>query len=76
MPRERRSRTWLRISGRALLAESRGAEGLEQLYEAAGLDLRSNDSEPRKAMLEAFEALGGADPAVIEYRRKLSILLC
>jgi len=62
--------------GRALLAESRGAEGLEQLYQAAKLDLRFNDSEPRKAMIEAFEALGGADPAVVDYRRKLSILLC
>ncbi len=62
--------------GRALLADSRGAEGLEQLYQAAKLDLRFNDSEPRKAMVEAFLALGEADPAVIEYRRKLSILLC
>lgn len=62
--------------GRALLAESRGADGLEQLYQAAKLDLRFNDSEPRKAMVEAFLALGEADPAVIDYRRKLSILLC
>ena len=61
--------------GRALLAESRGADGLEQLYQAARLDLRFNDSEPRKAMIEAFEALGG-DPVVNDYRRKLSILLC
>ncbi|MBL8860887.1 MAG: thioredoxin [Planctomycetes bacterium] len=61
--------------GRALLAEGRNAEGLEQLYQAAKLDLRYNDSEPRRALVEAFEALG-ADPAVVEYRRKLSILLC
>lgn len=61
--------------GRALLAEGRGADGLEQLYQGAKLDLRFNDSEPRKAMVEAFEALG-ADPAVNDYRRKLSILLC
>lgn len=61
--------------GRGLLADGKNADGLEQLYQAAKLDLRFNDSEPRKAMVEAFEALG-ADPAVIEYRRKLSILLC
>jgi putative thioredoxin len=61
--------------GRALLAEGRNAEGLEELYQGAKLDLRFNDSEPRKAMVEAFEALG-ADPAVVDYRRKLSILLC
>ena len=51
------------------------AEGLEELNQAAKLDLRFNDSEPRRAMVEAFEALG-ADPAVADYRRKLSILLC
>jgi putative thioredoxin len=62
--------------GRALLADGRGADGLEQLYQAAKLDLRFNDSEPRKAMVEAFQALGDADPAVVDYRRKLSILLC
>jgi len=62
--------------GRALLAESRTAEGLEELYQAAKLDVRFNESEPRKAMQEAFEALGPADPLVVDYRRKLSILLC
>jgi len=62
--------------GRALLAESRTAEGLEELYQAAKRDVRFNDSEPRKAMQEAFEALGPSDPLVVDYRRKLSILLC
>ncbi len=61
--------------GRGLLADGKNVDGLEQLYQAAKIDLRFNDSEPRKAMVEAFEALG-ADPAVAEYRRKLSILLC
>jgi putative thioredoxin len=62
--------------GRALLAAGRSQDGLAQLHEAAKRDLRFNDSEPRKALLAAFEALGDADPLVVEHRRKLSILLC
>ncbi len=62
--------------GRALLAEGRAADGLEQMYEGAKRDVRFNDSEPRKALQQAFEALGDADPLVTEYRRRLSILLC
>ena len=62
--------------GRALLAARRMQAGVEQLWEAARLDLRFNDGEPRKALLEAFEALGEESPLTREYRRKLSVLLC
>jgi putative thioredoxin len=63
--------------GRALIAAGRAADGLEQLYEGAKRDLRYNDSEPRKALIEAFEALSGAEPQLVaEYRRRLSVLLC
>jgi putative thioredoxin len=62
--------------GRALLAARRTEEGLEELYAAAQRDLGFNDGEPRKALLEAFEALGEAHPLTTEYRRRLSVLLC
>lgn len=62
--------------GRALLAAQRPEQGLEELMTAAKIDLRFNDSEPRKALLEAFDALGAATPLVNEYRRRLSVLLC
>ncbi len=62
--------------GRALVAANRHDEGLEHLYEAALLDLDHDDGAPRKALLEAFQALGPEDPRTLEYQQKLSILLC
>lgn len=62
--------------GRALLASQKHAEGLEELYQAALRDLKFNDGEPRKALIEAFEMLGASNPLTTEYRRRLSVLLC
>lgn len=63
--------------GRGLLAASRNEAGLDQLMEAAKLDLRFNDSEPRKALVEAFGALDSSEPKLVaEARRRLSVLLC
>jgi putative thioredoxin len=62
--------------GRALLAEQQTDEGLQMLLSAARLDLSFQDGEPRKALLQAFEALGESNPLVTKYRRELSLLLC
>jgi putative thioredoxin len=62
--------------GRALLAEQKTDEGLEMLLSAARRDLAFDDGAPRKALLEAFEALGDNNPLVTKYRRELSLLLC
>jgi len=62
--------------GKALVAASKHAEGLEQLLEAAKLDLGYQDGAPRKAMIEVFNLLGWADPLVLDYQRRLSMLLC
>jgi putative thioredoxin len=62
--------------GRALLAEQKTDEGLEMLLSAARRDLGFRDGEPRKALLEAFAALGDNNPLVTKYRRELSLLLC
>jgi len=62
--------------GKALVAASKHAEGLEQLLEAAKLDLTFEDGAPRKAMIEVFNLLGWADPLVLDYQRQLSMLLC
>jgi putative thioredoxin len=62
--------------GRALLAARRLEEALPELYEAARRNIGFQDGEPRKAMLDAFAALGDDHPCTQEYRRKLSVLLC
>lgn len=62
--------------GRALIASQQFGDGLEELYQAALIDLRYNDSEPRKALQQAFEMLGANHPLTNEYRRRLSVLLC
>jgi thioredoxin-like negative regulator of GroEL len=46
------------------------------LMSAARRDITFRDGEPRKALLQAFEALGEANPLVTQYRRQLSLLLC
>jgi putative thioredoxin len=62
--------------GKALLAEGKTEEGLEMLMSAARLDIKFEDGAPRKALLEAFTALGDTNPLVTKYRRELSLLLC
>ncbi len=62
--------------GKALVAASKHGEGLEQMLEAAKLDLAHDDGAPRKAMIEVFNLLGWSDPLVLDYQRRLSMLLC
>ena len=62
--------------GRALVAEQRYDEGLEQLLSAARLDLHLDGDAPRKALIEVFNLLGQSDPRVLEYQRRLMMLLC
>jgi len=61
--------------GKALVAAGRREEGLEQLWQAAQQDLHHDDDAPRKALIEAFTALGWEDPLTLEYQRRLSMLL-
>jgi putative thioredoxin len=61
--------------GKALLAAGQREEGLEQLWQAAQRDLHHDGDAPRKAMIEAFTALGWEDPLTLEYQRRLSMLL-
>jgi thioredoxin-like negative regulator of GroEL len=51
-------------------------DALPVLFEAAKRDVAFQGGEPRKALLEAFAALGEDHPLATEYRRKLSVLLC
>jgi putative thioredoxin len=62
--------------GKALVAAGRYEAGLEELLTAAKLDLRFEDGAPRKAMIEVFNLLGQSDPLVLEFQRRLSMLLC
>lgn len=62
--------------GKALVAQSRYDEGLEQLLTAAKLDLGFEDGASRKALIEVFNLLGQADPRTLEFQRRLSMLLC
>jgi putative thioredoxin len=62
--------------GKTLVAEQRYDDGLEQLLTAAKLDLKFEDGAPRKALIEVFNLLGQSDPRVLEYQRRLSMLLC
>jgi putative thioredoxin len=61
--------------GKALLAAGRREDGLEQLYQAAQQDLHHDGDAPRKALIEAFTALGWEEPLTLEYQRRLSMLL-
>jgi putative thioredoxin len=62
--------------GRALVAEGRTEEGLEELLSAAMRDLAFADGAARKAMLEVFQALGSEDPLTLGFQQRLSVLLC
>jgi putative thioredoxin len=61
---------------KGLVAAGRYEQGLEELLTAAKLDLRFDDGAPRKAMIEVFNLLGQGDPMVLEFQRRLSMLLC
>jgi len=61
--------------GRALVASSLHAQGLEQLLEAFRRDPQHGDGAARRAMLEAFDLLGSDHPLVKTYRGRLSMLL-
>ena len=62
--------------GKGLLAAGRTEEGLDRLYQACIVDVKFDGGAPRLALLEAFDALGPTNPLAVQYRRKLSILLC
>lgn len=62
--------------GKGLVAAGRYEQGLEELLTAAKLDLQFEDGAPRKAMIEVFNLLGQGDPMVLEFQRRLSMLLC
>lgn len=62
--------------GRGLIAASKYERGLEELLSAAKLDLTFDGGAPRKAMIEVFNLLGQSDPLVLEYQRRLMMLLC
>jgi putative thioredoxin len=62
--------------GRGLLAARRLEEAVAELFEAARLDRSFQGGEPKKALQDAFAALGEDHPLTKEYRRKLSVLLC
>jgi len=50
--------------------------GMEELLAAARLDLHFEDDAPRKALIEVFNLLGQSDPLVLDFQRRLSMLLC
>ncbi len=62
--------------GTGLVAAGRYELGLEELLTAAKLDLKFDDGAPRRAMIEVFNLLGQGDPMVLEFQRRLSMLLC
>jgi len=62
--------------GRALLAARSFEQALPELFEAARRDVGFQGGETKKALFDAFTTLGEEHPLTIEYRRKLSVLLC
>jgi len=62
--------------GKALVAAGENEAGLDELLEACMRDLHFEDDAPRKALLDVFAALGTADPLVVEFQQRLSVLLC
>jgi putative thioredoxin len=59
----------------ALAARGKSEEAITEILESIRRDRNWNEGAARKQLLTLFEALGGADPAVREGRRKLSSLL-
>lgn len=66
--------TRLRLAN-LLIANGRHQDGLEELLELVRRDRAWNDEAARKAMLAAFDLLGGQNPLVADYRRKLARVL-
>jgi len=62
--------------GKGLVAAAKYDRALEELLSAAKQDLHFDGDAARKAMIEVFELLGQSDPLVLEYQRRLSMLLC
>jgi putative thioredoxin len=58
-----------------LIASGRHAEGMDQLLEIVRRDRSFRDDIGRKMLLDVFNLLGGQDPLVADYRRKLASLL-
>jgi putative thioredoxin len=58
-----------------LIASGRHAEGMDQLLEIVRRDRSFRDDIGRKMLLDVFNLLGGQDPLVGDYRRKLAGLL-
>ena len=59
----------------ALNAQGKRAEATAQLLEIVRRDRKWNDDGARKQLVQLFEAWGGADPATVEGRKKLSTIL-
>jgi putative thioredoxin len=59
----------------ALNAKGRRNEAVDHLIEIVRHDRKWNDDGARKQLVQFFEAWGGADPATIEGRRRLSSIL-
>jgi putative thioredoxin len=62
--------------GKGLVAAGRHEQGLEELMNAAKSDVHFDGDAPRKALIEVFNLLGQSDPLVLEFQRRLSMLLC
>ncbi len=59
----------------ALYAGGDAAAAIGELLEIIRRDRTWNDEEARKQLIKIFDALGAADPLVVESRRKLSSIL-
>ncbi len=62
--------------GKALVLSGKHEQGLEVLFAAAEKDVSYGDGAPRKALVETFGILGWENPLVVEFHKRLSILLC
>jgi putative thioredoxin len=62
--------------GKGLVAAGQHERGLEVLLEAAKADVHFDGDAPRKALIDVFNLLGQSDPLVLEFQRRLSMLLC
>jgi putative thioredoxin len=71
-PADHRARLDLSL---ALYAENDADGAIAELLEIIRRDREWNDGEARKQLIKIFDALGSADPLVIESRRKLSSIL-
>ena len=59
----------------ALSAKGKRAEAVEHLIEIVRRDRKWNDDGARKQLVQLFDAWGGADPATVEGRKRLSSIL-